>query len=195
VTPGRWIGLGWDIFKLDPGSFVLITLVAMALTTVGSFVVAGPLAAGLFLAARRRLLEGRAELADLFAGFSLFVDALLVYVLTTLFEIGGLILCVFPLFIVGALYLFPDLFLIDRRLAFWDAMEASRKLVMQDLFGYVVFMLLLALLNLAGLVLAGLGLLVTIPVSVAAITVAYQEKVGFAQAPAAAAAPGTGVAP
>jgi hypothetical protein len=64
-------------------------------------------------------------------------------------------------------------------------MEASRKLVMQDLLGYVLFLVLLLLLNVLGFVLAGVGLLVTVPVSVAAITVAYQEKVGFMQPPAA----------
>jgi hypothetical protein len=42
-----------------------------------------------------------------------------------------------------------------------------------------VFVFLLVLLNLLGLLFAGVGLLITIPVSVAAIAVAYGEVVGF----------------
>jgi len=179
VTPGRWIGTGWRLFKQDPGNFVLITLVGLALASVGSIVVAGPLFAGLFIAVRRRILESRTDLSDLFAGFNLFVDALLIYVLTSIFELVGLVLCVFPIVIVAALYLFPYLFLVDRRLAFWDAMESSRKLVLNDLLGYIGFVLLLFLLNFLGLLMLGLGLLVTIPVSAAAIAVAYHENVGF----------------
>jgi len=179
VTPGRWIGMGWQIFKQDVGNFILITLVALALSAVGSFVVAGPLMAGMFVAARRRILEDRSDLMDLFAGFNLFVDALLVFLITAIFEVTALALCVFPILIVAALYLFPYLFLIDRRLSFWDAMESSRRLVMQDLLGHVWFVVVLAFFNLLGLLLFGVGLLVTIPVSIAAIAVAYQENVGF----------------
>ena len=183
VTPGRWVGMGWEIFKQDAGNFVLITLVALALSAVGNFVVAGPLLAGMFIAVRRRILEGRTDLTDLFAGFNLFVDALLVYILTSIFELGSLVLCIFPIFIVAAIYLFPYLFVVDRRLSFWDAMESSRRLVMQDLLGHIGFVVLLVLLNLLGVMLFGVGLLVTIPVSVAAVTVAYQENVGFHHRP------------
>jgi uncharacterized membrane protein len=171
--------MGWAIFKQDPGNFVLIALVALALSTVGNFVVAGPLLGGMFIAARRKILEGRTDLSDLFAGFGQFVDALLIYIITTILELLGLALCIFPIVIVAALYLFPYLFMIDRRLSFWDAMESSRKLVLNDLLAYVWFVVLLLLLNFLGVILLGVGVLVTVPVSIAAITVAYQEIVGF----------------
>jgi hypothetical protein len=46
-------------------------------------------------------------------------------------------------------------------------------------FGFFAFMLLLVLLNLAGALLLGVGLLVTIPVSFCAVTVAYAEIFGL----------------
>ncbi len=189
VTPGRWISMGWAVVKGDLGNFVLITLIAVALslavsfTVVGHFLIGGPLITGLFIATRRRVVEGRMDVGDLFAGFSLFLDSVLVCLLTTVFEIAGLVLCIFPFFIVAALYLFPFLFLADRRLPFWDAMEASRKLAARDVPGYAMFVLLLVLLNSVGLILAGVGVLITIPVTVAAITVAYSEVVGMQQQP------------
>ncbi len=184
VTPGRWIGLGWSIFKADIGNFILITLIGLALSAVGSFVVAGPILAGFFLVVRRRMLEERTDLNDLFAGFNRFVDAFLAFIVTFIFLSVGFALCIVPFFIVAAFYLFTYLFMVDRKLSFWDAMESSRKLVVQNLVGYTIFALLLTLLNFLGMILATLGLLVTVPVSVAAVSVAYKETVGFAYKPA-----------
>ena len=183
VTPGRWIRMGWRIFKEDVGNFILITLIGLALSAAGSFVVAGPILAGFFLVARRRMLEQRTDLNDLFAGFGRFVDAFLAYVVTLIFLVVALAFCIVPVFIVAAFYLFTYLFIVDRQMAFWEAMEASRRLVMQNLVGYTSFCLLLLLLNLLGLFLAGVGLLVTVPVSVAAVCVAYNETAGFAYKP------------
>ncbi len=183
ATPGRWIGLGWDVFREDPGTFVLMTLIALALAIVGNFIVTGPLLAGMFIAVRRRMLEGRMDLADLFNGFTLFIDAFLIFVISTIFSLIGLAFCVFPVLIVTVLYLFPYLYLVDRQLPFWDAMEASRKLAARHLWDYIFFGILLLLINLLGLMLLGVGVLVTIPVSVAAIAVAYKESVGFAYRP------------
>ena len=189
VTPGRWISMGWAIFKEDIGNFILITLIAGALASVANFVVAGPLLAGMFIAVKRRMLHGRTDLMDLFAGFNLFIDAFLVGILTAIFTVVGLALCIFPALIVAAFYLFAYLFLVDRKLGFWEAMESSRRLVVQDLLGYILFVFLLLLFNLLGLILLGVGLLVTIPVSVAAIAVAYKETVGFMTAPIVPAGP------
>jgi uncharacterized membrane protein len=189
VTPGRWISMGWAIFKEDIGNFILITLIAGALASVANFVVAGPLLAGMFIAVKRRMLHGRTDLIDLFAGFNLFIDAFLVGILTAIFTVVGLALCIFPALIVTAFYLFAYLFLVDRKLGFWEAMESSRRLVVQDLLGYILFAFLLLLFNLLGLLLLGVGLLVTIPVSVAAVAVAYKETVGFMTAPVEAPGP------
>jgi len=189
VTPGRWISQGWEVVKQDLGNFILITLIALALwlavgfTVIGHFIVGGPLVSGMFIAIRRRMQEGRMELMDLFAGFNLFLDSFLICLLSSLFMLLGLLLCIFPVFFVAALYVFPFLFLIDRRLSFWDAMEASRAAVSSDILGYVIFVILIALLNLVGLMLAGVGLLVTIPISMAAVAVAYRDVTGFRPKP------------
>jgi uncharacterized membrane protein len=191
--PGHWIGAGWAIVKGDLGSFVLMAIVVLGLsavasvTVLGSVVVGGPLLAGLFIAVRRRLLTGRSEWMDVFQGFNHFLDAFLLCLVASVFSSIGLVLCFFPFFIVGAAYLFAYPFLIDRKLGFWEAMESSRRLITRDLSGYVIFFILLCLLNLVGLVMAGIGLLFTLPVSVAAVAAAYEDVVGFhkeAQQPA-----------
>lgn len=184
ATPGRWISTGWRVVKADLGNFVLMTVIALALSFVGHFVVAGPLICGLFIAVRRRMQESRTEITDVFAGFSQFLDAFLICVISSVFLLIGVVLFIFPAFIVAALYLFSYQFLVDRRLPFWDAMEASRKMVLRDLTGYLLFVIALALLNFAGMLLFGVGTLITIPVTVAAIAAAYSDAVGFQARPA-----------
>jgi uncharacterized membrane protein len=58
-------------------------------------------------------------------------------------------------------------------------MQASHDVVKNDYFGFTMFLLLMFLVNVLGAVCCIVGLLVSIPVTFAAITVAYQELVGF----------------
>jgi len=60
-------------------------------------------------------------------------------------------------------------------------MQASHAVVKNDYFGFTLFLIVLGLINLLGVLCCVVGLLVTVPMSVAAITVAYQEIVGFEQ--------------
>jgi len=82
---------------------------------------------------------------------------------------------------VAAMYKFTYLFIVDKRMDFWPAMEASHAVVKNDYFGFTMFLLLAVLVNLLGALCCIVGLLVSIPVTFAAITVAYKELVGFDQ--------------
>jgi uncharacterized membrane protein len=59
------------------------------------------------------------------------------------------------------------------------AMRASHAVVKQDYVGYTLFLIALILLNIAGFLCLLVGLLVTIPISFAAVAVAYRDVVGF----------------
>jgi len=60
-------------------------------------------------------------------------------------------------------------------------MQASHAIVKNDYFGFTMFLILAFLVNLLGVLCCVVGLLVTIPLTFAAITVAYKEIVGFEQ--------------
>jgi len=62
---------------------------------------------------------------------------------------------------------------------FWPAMQASHAVVKNDYFGFTMFLVLAFLVNLLGVLCCLVGLLVTIPLTFAAITVAYKEIDGF----------------
>jgi uncharacterized membrane protein len=53
--------------------------------------------------------------------------------------------------------------------------------VKNDYLGFTLFLLVMGLINILGFLCCIVGLLITIPLSICAITVAYQEIVGFEQ--------------
>ena len=79
------------------------------------------------------------------------------------------------------MFKFTYLFILDKRMDFWPAMMASHETVKGDYFGFTIFLIALGCINLLGALCCIVGLLVTIPLSIAAITIAYQECVGFEQ--------------
>ena len=61
----------------------------------------------------------------------------------------------------------------EKNLAFWDAMEASRKMAMKNIGQWVILALALFAFNLVGMIPCGLGLLATAPMTCIIITMAY----------------------
>ena len=179
ARPGAWIGAGWDMVKADMGNYVLIALVFVALNALVPVILQGPLMAGFHFYCIKRLLGRQTEFADLFKGFNFFVPALVAFVVIMLFTCVGTMLCVIPGLVVAAMYKFTYLFIVDKRMDFWPAMQASHNVVRNDYFGFTMFLILMFLINLLGVLCCVVGVLVTIPLSFAAITVAYNELVGF----------------
>ena len=186
VQSGRWIGEGWDLVKGDMGSYILLALIFLVLTSAVPVVLHGPLIAGMHIFTTKKLLGRRAEVADLFKGFDFFVPTLVASLLIALFVTLGTLLCIIPGLVVSAMYSFTYLFIVDKRMDFWPAMQASHEIVKRDYFGFTMFIVLLILVNLLGALCCGVGLFVSVPVTWAAITVAYKELVGFEPATAEA---------
>ena len=181
AAPGRWIGEGWQMVKADIGNFILMALVFTAVNGMVPIIIQGPLMVGFHLVCMKKLLNRPTEFGDLFKGFNFFVPALVASLLITLFSSLGLILCIVGSLVVGAMYKFTYLFILDKRMDFWPAMQASHEVVKNDYFGFTMFLLLIGLVNVLGFLCCIAGLFVTIPLGIAAITVAYKEIVGFDQ--------------
>ena len=179
ARPGAWVGAGWDIVKADMGNYVLLTLAYIVLNGMVPVILQGPLTAGFHIYCMKRLLGRQTDFSDLFKGFNFFLPALVASLVIVLFTFGASLLCLIPGLVVAAMYKFTYLFIVDKRLDFWPAMQASHNVVRGDYFGFTMFLLLLVLVNLLGGLCCIVGILVSIPVSMAAITVAYQELVGF----------------
>lgn len=177
VTAGRWIGAGWELVKADMGTYVLAALIFFVLSGVP--LIQGALIAGFHIYTMKKIMGRRAELGDLFKGFNFFIPTLVASLLIGAFTFLGTLFCIIPGLVVAASLKFTYLFIVDKRMDFWPAMQASHAVVKQDYFGFTMFLLLAFLVNVLGLLCFVVGLLVTVPLTIAAITVAYKEVVGF----------------
>jgi len=177
ASGGRWISEGWALVKADLGNYIVISLLFALLSGVP--LIQGPLIAGFHIFTMKKLMGRNAEFGDLFKGFNLFVPTLVASLLIGLFTFAGTLLCIIPGLVVAAMYKFTYLFIVDKRMDFWPAMQASHAVVKNDYFGFTMFLILAFLVNLLGVLCCIVGLLVTIPLTFAAITVAYKEIVGF----------------
>ena len=161
------------------GNYVLLGLVFLALNAMVPLILQGPLIAGFHVYCLKRLLGRQTDFGDLFKGFNFFVPALVASLVIGLFTFAGTLFCIIPGLVIAAMYKFTYLFIVDKRLDFWPAMQASHNVVRNDYFGFTMFLVLLFLINVLGVLCCIVGLLVSLPVTFAAITVAYQELVGF----------------
>jgi uncharacterized membrane protein len=177
VSMGRWLGAGWNLVMADLGTYLVITLLFLLLSGVPF--IQGALIAGFHIFTMKKLTRRNAEFADLFKGFNFFVPTLVASILIGIFTFVGFLLLIIPGLVIAAMYKFTYLFIVDKKMDFWQAMQASHAVVRRDYFGFTMFLIVAFLVNVLGFLCLIVGLLVTIPMTFAAITVAYQEIVGF----------------
>jgi hypothetical protein len=137
------------------------------------------LMAGLFKYYLKLIRAEGATIADAFAGFSsaagqLILLGLVSGFLTTL----GYVFCIIPGIYLSVCWIFALPLVIDRNLAFWDALELSRKMVSKHWFIVFAFLLVAGLLAGCGALACCVGIFVTIPIASVAIMYAYEDIFG-----------------
>ena len=85
---------------------------------------------------------------------------------------------------VAWIFTFP--LIVDRRLDFWPAMRLSRKIISKHWWKFLGFLIVLGLINLAGMAACCVGLFITFPVTFAALTYAYEDITGVVKSPSSA---------
>jgi uncharacterized membrane protein len=180
---GKWISDGWRLMQGQVGMFMLIAFLMAAVGGAIPIVLQGPMYAGMHIVCWKVILGRRANVSDLFLGFNFFVPALLACLLIGLFTFLGVLACIIGAVVVAAVFQFAYLFIIDRKMDFWPAMQASHDVVKQDYVGFTLFVLTLICVHILGVLACLIGVFVTIPLHYLAITVAYKELVGFASEP------------
>jgi hypothetical protein len=193
---GSCVRRGWALVRSDFWPFVGTTALILVLISavqsldnvtrsVGNlqvsisavgFLLSGPLMGGLYLYFLKRIRHERARIETAFSGFStallhLFLASFVTQVLTAL----GIICLVLPGIYLFVAWFFTLPLVIDKRLDFWPAMRLSRQTISKHWWKFLGFLLVLGLLNLAGLAACFVGVFVTIPVSLAALMYAYED--------------------
>ena len=179
VQTGKWISEAWEIVKTDLPMFALMAFIVAAVGSAVPIVLQGAMAIGFHIAIIKKMRTGKLDLNDCFKGFDYLVPALVAALVIGIFVTFGTLACIIPGLILHAMYQFTYLFILDKRLDFWPAMEASFDLVKRDMMGFTMFALALLGLNIAGMLMCIVGVFITAPISVVAVTLAYRDLVGF----------------
>ncbi|MCX5893245.1 MAG: zinc ribbon domain-containing protein [Deltaproteobacteria bacterium] len=186
---GEYLKMGWRLFLSYPGGFISFFLIYLGVQIllhfipyvggVASFAVGPALFMGFFIVSAKLHQKHTPQFSDFFLGFRFFVPLLLTGLVGAVLGAIGLLLLIIPGVYLLVGYIFAYSLVVDRRLDFWPALELSRRTVNPIWFGMFAFLLLLMLINLAGAVALGLGLLVTVPVTMCAVTAAYADIFGL----------------
>jgi hypothetical protein len=161
VKFGEWIEEGFNLYKINFGTLVLVSVIALALSTVTIGILAGPMIAGLAIVTLQLLRkeEPEPDAGKVFRGFDHFLNAFLFVVIWGIaILVGSIILGIFPcigqllsLFLVYAaqsFLMFGIFLIVDKQMSFWPASIESIQTV---------------------------NIVLTIPIQVCILAVAYRD--------------------
>jgi uncharacterized membrane protein len=171
---GSCLRYAWALYQRDPWLLSAAAVVAGLINFAASWIpfanmlTSMPLLAGLYLMVMR-IDEGRpTTIGNLFDGYQYFLPLVISSVLTSLLIGLGIFLLVLPGIYLALAYGFTALMIIDRKLDFWPAMEASRKLITANFWQYFLLAMVLMLAFVVSSIPFGLGLPIAVPVCLAA---------------------------
>lgn len=176
---------GWDLFTKNIANLLVVTLIFLAivfaagLVPFGSLLVSGPIMGGVYLIVLDASRGKPFDIMRIFEGFkNFFVPLVFVGILTSIFVFIGALFLIIPAFLVAGWYLFPYLFVVDKKMDFWAAMEASREIGFDNHLNVFLMAVLVMLVNLAGVLALGVGIVVSLPLTFCVITRAYEHLAG-----------------
>jgi uncharacterized membrane protein len=153
----------------------MVVIYAQVYMVVYSVLLAPPLYAGFYLVANK-LSRGESIIyPDFFGGFRFWVPAGVISLLSQVLMTLGLFALIIPGIYLAVGYLFAILMGIFGGLDPWSAMEWSRKLITRNWWRFFGLMLILVAINLLGILLLGVGLLVTFPLTFLVLYVIFED--------------------
>ncbi len=93
--------------------------------------------------------------------------------------IGGIV-AIIPMIYLGICWAFSVPLVVDKGLDFWEAMKLSKKKVQQHWFAVFWFIIVMCVINMAGVFLCIVGVLFTLPLAIAMLVYGYETIFGEA---------------
>lgn len=176
----------WELYKAHPFFFSLFMLLIVSIQgmvviyvqdymIVYSALLAPPLYAGFYLVANKISRGEEVIYPDFFGGFRFWIPTAVISLLTQVLIAIGLIALIIPGIYLAVGYLFAIQMGIFGGLDPWAAMEWSRKLITRNWWRFFGLLLVLVILNALGLLLAGIGLLFTLPYTFLVLYAVFED--------------------
>jgi len=177
----KWLKDGWTLYKDNwqnfLGAYAIYTLIGLLAQKTGPLLlfIMPPFFGSLFIITFQCIRTKNIDMKEMLTGLYYYNPLLLVSTLVGILSFMGFMLFIIPGIIISVLYLFAVPLIIDGKLNFWEAMEVSRKKVMENLGGYLIFGLLLMALIVLGAITMGVGILITMPIAINTLCFAYLD--------------------
>ena len=188
---GPWFNEALDLLKAQFQPWLLMSLIFFAIAggagvllhAVGGLfgpIIWALLMPGMVKAGLKQIRGGTVAIDDLFSGTGLFLGALVIMIAS---GIGG-IACGVGAIVTGALFCLALPLLVDKNLDMGKALETSYAITKQNFMFFLVYTFVMAIVGSIGAIAFGIGIIVTFPMFVLGMVVAYERTVNPAAAPA-----------
>jgi hypothetical protein len=186
----KYFKKGWTTLQPCFGPMVgfflltgLINVILAFIPIVGSLASAlinAPLSAGYTFVILATLRGQSFDFSDFLKGLNnkYFLQLFLVSLVGGLLIAVGFLFLLIPGIYLSVSYVFAIQFAVDWDLEFFQSLEASRKLVSRQWLQVFILLLLIGLMNVLGLLLLGVGIFVTAPLSICIIVSLYNDIAG-----------------
>ncbi|MCG2660178.1 MAG: hypothetical protein L6437_08045 [Kiritimatiellae bacterium] len=190
VKFGEWIQQGWELYKANIGIWIVASLLVIVISVATLGILSGPMMAGLawmalVLVDRK---EPKPQMGDVFKGFDYFLQSFLFYLVwgvimlavsfvTLIPCIGTLVVIVVSIALNTAL-MFGLFLIVDKKMEFWPASMLSLNVVKPNFFPLLGLLVVAGLIGQVGSIACGIGVIVTMPITVCILAVAYRNVFG-----------------
>ena len=173
--------VGFNLMRKAPAAFIVFSVLALLVFSnpISGILLGGPVTASYLHLAHLAKRDRDIEFSDLFKGFekagSLILLNLLVFLVISL----GLFMLIIPGIYFGVSYVFSQVFVWFYDRDPYDAIRLSRKLVSGNFGQILLLLLILAGINLLGVMALGIGILLTLPFSFCVIYATFDDIIGI----------------
>jgi len=173
--------VGFNLLRKAPAEFIIFSILGVAVFSnpVSGVLLGGPVMASYLHMAHLTSRGQRIEVSDYFKGFEKIGSLIKLNLLIFLIVLLGLVILIIPGIYFAVSYVFSHFFVwfYDK-----DPSEATRlsKLSVSGNFGQILLLfLILAGINLLGLIALGVGILLTMPFSFCVVYAAFDDIIGI----------------
>lgn len=190
----KWIEAGFNLYKNNFTTLVLAALIALVLSTVTIGILTGPMIAGLIIIALQLLrnADPKPEAGVVFRGFHYFLNSFLFVLIWGIailvgsllvgwFPIIGQLLSLFLVYAAQAFLMFGLYLIVDKEMGFWPASQKSIHTVKTNFWPFFGLAAIASIIGSIGALAIGIGVVLTIPIQICILAVAYQEIFGEAK--------------
>jgi len=173
--------VGFNLLRKAPAEFIIFSILGVIIFSnpLSGLLLGGPVMASYFHMARLASSNQRIEISDFFKGFEKAGSLIKLNLLIFLVVLLGLIMLILPGIYFAVSYVFSHLFVWFYDKDPTEAIRLSRKTVSGNFGQILLLFLILAGINLLGIMALGVGILLTMPFSFCVVYAAFDDIIGY----------------